>query len=242
MEETTGKTISGESEEIRSGQTNKGREDNRERKISRDSDSFKMNTGLIADRLATDLIDFCKRQRVLANIDRCNQLPKIKPYSVAEHNYYSVLFGMLLCDLVNIDRERSQHINVEEVMRRLVLHDHEESVTGDILFPLHNEFPEFAEQLDRVRKSVVESEVFRELPNILCEYYSRIWGRAKDESEEGQMVAIIDKFEIMMFAIQEIELGNNQFRQIFRNAVQIILKDCPFTVVRRLVDRIAIIY
>lgn len=242
MSDRERQSLCGEGEEVRPRQADKSRSSGGRIKENKNSVQI-MPT---VDSKISDLISFFKRQRRLANIDRCNQTPKIKHYSVAEHNYYSVLFGMVLCDLVNMDNQQSdlnsKPICTEEVLRRLILHDHEESITGDILFPLHNEFPEFAFQLNIVRQSVVDTQVFKELPEPIKDYYARLWSRSKDDSIEGQMVAVIDKFEILMFSIQEIEMGNTSFRQIFHNAVHILLENCPFVVVKKLVNQIAILY
>lgn len=182
-----------------------------------------------------DLLVFLKRQRRLANIDRCNQSSKIKFYSVAEHCYFSVLFGMILCDVINRQSRPEDRLHVEEVLRRLIIHDAEEAITGDILYPLHNEHPEFKEVLDKVREDVVKGQAFEELQTDLKHFYIRLWQSAKDDTLEGHFVKIIDKFELLMFAVQEIEMGNVTFRHIFIEALNVLRKECKFEPISRLV-------
>jgi len=180
------------------------------------------------------LFEFMRRQRRLSYIDRCNQIPKIKPYSVAEHSYFCAVYAMILCDIVNNTREKGKTIDVEEVLRRTLIHDHEESITGDILYPMHNEFPEFGEALEKVRNAVVDKQAFDGLPEGLVWMYQRLWRAAKDETDEGRMVVIVDKFEIVMFALQEMELGNHSFRSIYVEAMSILRKEGRFPVIHDL--------
>lgn len=188
-------------------------------------------------RSSRDLLAFLKRQRVLANIDRCNQSSKIKVYNVAEHCYFSVFFGMVLCDLINRQTTPPEkRLNVEEVLRRLIIHDVEEAITGDILYPLHNNYPELGRILDDVRNDVVENQVFEELPKDLKEFYIRLWKSTKDDTPEGHFVKVIDKFELLMFAIHEMEIGNAGFREIFFEAMSILKDECEFEPIKELVS------
>ena len=181
-----------------------------------------------------NLLLFLKRQRRLANIDRCNQSSKIKFYSVAEHCHYSAFYGMILCDLINKYSPKDERLHVEEVLRRLIIHDAEEAITGDILYPLHNGYPELGEILNKVRENVVENQVFEELPDDLRGFYIRLWKSAKDDTREGRFVEVIDKFELLMFAIQELEMGNTTFRYIFIEALSILKSGCEFEPIKYL--------
>ena len=181
------------------------------------------------------LLVFIKRQRRLASIDRCNQSSKIKFYSVAEHCYFSTLFGMVLCDVINRQSHPEDRLNVEEVLRRLIIHDAEEAITGDILYPLHNDYPEFKKVLDKVREDVVQSQVFEELQTDLKHFYIRLWQSSKDDTLEGHFVKIIDKFELLMFAVQEMDMGNTTFRHIFIEALNVLRRECKFEPITKLV-------
>ena len=112
--------------------------------------------------------------------------------------------------------------DVSEIVKRALLHDLEESVTGDILYPLHNKSPRFKEKLDDVRNMCVDQELFEELPEKLRKYYIRLWKTSKDNTKEGKMIAFADKFEILMFSIQELDIGNKCFYEVYNNAVDII--------------------
>jgi hypothetical protein len=45
---------------------------------------------------------------------------------------------------------------------------------------------------------------------------------AKDKTPEGRMVAAIDKLEIMLFALEEFEMGNRAFTPLMDTAIKIL--------------------
>lgn len=180
---------------------------------------------------STSILDFLKRTQVLCYIERCSNTPHIRSYSVAQHSYYIALYAMLFADLEN-QRIREENVistvpfcdlyTTSEVIKKALLHDLEETITGDILYPVHNTNLNFKKTLDQVRKKCVDEEVFKELPKKVREYYIRLWTNSKDITKEGILVACMDKFEILVFAIQELDMGNKAFRVIYLNAISII--------------------
>jgi len=68
--------------------------------------------------------------------------------------------------------------------------------------------------------------------------YIRLWSTAKDDSAEGRLVACMDKFEILMYAVSELELGNTSMRRIYGNAISIIRRDFEIKSVLEIVDKI----
>jgi len=170
------------------------------------------------------IMNLFKRFNQLNYIDRCSNVPHIKPYSVAQHSFYAALYGMVFARLENERLGKCKYV-VSVVIQRALVHDLEESITGDILFPLHDENPDFKEKLDFIREKSVEEQVFNELSPAHKSILIRLWKEAKDDTPEGQMVACMDKFEILMYVISEIELGNKALNIIHRNAVEIIKRD-----------------
>jgi len=195
-----------------------------------------------------NLLDFLKRTKRMAFIDRCANTPHIRPYSVAEHSYFIALFAMFFADLEN-ERISSGHLvleedlyNIAEVVKRALLHDLEESETGDILYPLHHENSELTIALNNIRKKVVEERLFNGLSVIVRNGYIRLWKCSKDNSKEGRLVACMDKFEILMFAINELDMGNHAFRSLYDNAIKIIDAEFKIPTVMFVVNEIKILY
>ena len=181
-----------------------------------------------------NILNFLRRTQALCYIERCSNTPHIRPYSVAQHSFYIALYAMIFADIEN-ERIRENEVmgmdyvsnlyDTSEVMKKALLHDIEESLTGDILYPVHHDNKSFKETLDKVRDKCVNEEVFKELPKNVRKYYIKLWRTSKDTSKEGILVACMDKFEILMFAIQELDMGNQAFRVIYNNAISIIEKE-----------------
>ena len=182
------------------------------------------------------ILDFLKRTQALCYIERCSNTPHIRSYSVAQHSYYIALYTMLFADLENDRmREKGERLfgkeryyslyDTSEVIKKALLHDLEETITGDILYPVHSSNVNFKKTLEQVRKKCVDEEVFKELPKKVREYYIRLWKTSKDSTKEGILVACMDKFEILIFAIQELDMGNQAFRVLYTNAISIIEKE-----------------
>ena len=177
------------------------------------------------------ILDFLKRTQVLCYIERCSNTPHIRSYSVAQHSYYIALYTMLFADLEN-NRIRGENsfgtdsvlnlYDTSEVIKKALLHDLEETITGDILYPVHNKNIDFKKTLEQVREKCVDEEVFMELPKKVREYYIRLWKTSKDDTKEGILVACMDKFEILVFTMQELDMGNLAFRNMYENAISII--------------------
>jgi len=184
-----------------------------------------------------DILAFLQRARRLSYVDRCSNTPHIRPYPVAEHSFYLTLYAMTFADIENERDPYGGHPNhfyeegdlydLTKVLRKGLLHDLEESETGDILYTAHNRSEEFKKKLDELRTMVVENVVFTELPEGVQKAYIQLWKTAKDETKEGQLIAAMDKFEIVMFAVDELRMGNEAFRGVYNNAVKILERDFP---------------
>jgi len=181
--------------------------------------------------------DFFDRVQKLRYIDRCSNLPHIKPYSVAQHSFYLALYAMVFAHLEN-ERLEGYYYNLELVLQKALVHDLEECETGDILYPLHDENPDFKERLDYIREKCVKEKIFEELPEITGLKLKEAWLTAKDDSPEGQLVACMDKFEILIYAVTEIEIGNQAFRGIYLNALNIIRREFNIPSVLKVVNEI----
>jgi len=203
-----------------------------------------------------EILDFLRRARRLSYIERCSNTIHIKPYSVAEHSFYIALYTMIFADLENerIGEEiydvgsisnSSSNIkktyDVFEAVRKALVHDLEESETGDILYPMRNMDSDLRDKINEVRDICVNKVVFSELPVNVRNYYIRLWSTSKDDSKEGILVAAMDKFEILMFAIDELDIGNKAFLKMYKDVKEILFQ---FTIPSLLsvLDKIESIY
>ena len=170
------------------------------------------------------LFPFFERVQKLRWIERCSNTQHMKSYSVAQHSFYMALYGIIFAGLEN-KRLDKEYYDLGLVASKAIIHDIEESETGDILFPLHNDHPVFKKKLDFIRTACIDNEVFKEISYPTGEYFKNLWKTAKDNSPEGNMVACMDKFEILMFAVSELEVGNSSIKNIYNNSIRILYSD-----------------
>jgi len=193
----------------------------------------------------TDLLNFFKTVRRLTFIERCSNILHIHKSTVSDHSFYVALYAMVFADMENykilnevgeaigngvgndkkLSKEKVRNLlyNTSEVVKRSLIHDLEESLTGDILYPVKHEVRPAKLLLDQAIQSVVNNELFESIPDYSTKkYYKILWQKSKDNSKEGRLVAAMDKFEILMYSLQEILLGNKQFGIIFKTAFDIL--------------------
>lgn len=182
-----------------------------------------------------ELLKFLMKLRSMSVIERCSNTHHLAKYSVAEHSYYTTLIAIVIADLENENikadaikqgKKNYYQYDIAEVMRKAFFHDMEESLTGDILFPVkHSDDDDLSNEFSRMANFVVEKALFKELPTTVRETYIKTWQTAKDSSPEGRLVAAADKIEILLFAYIEISTGNVFFRKIYNNAVKLIKEE-----------------
>ena len=153
-------------------------------------------------------------------------------YSVAQHSFFISLYTKLFADLENEwNKTRfEKRIDTLKAIEMALVHDLEESVTGDLLYPfkhgvgLTDELrKQLSQAIDNIIDTHVDEELFKELPTKIKDAYKRLWRRSKTEGIEGELVEAMDKFEILIFALQEMGMGNMQMRPIYITAMTILL-------------------
>ena len=178
-------------------------------------------------------LPFIKRTRRLAAIERCSNTPHIQNYSVAQHSFFISLYTKLFADLENnLENKKGEQgsLDVLKAIEMAMVHDLEECVTGDLLYPfkhgvgLDNKMrKQLSVSIDHVVSTHVDKELFRELPDTIKRSYIRLWNGSKKNGNEGFLVEAMDKFEILIFALEEMDMGNMQMKPIYMTAMTILL-------------------
>ena len=111
-----------------------------------------------------------------------------------------------------------------------LIHDLEECVTGDLLYPFKHGVgvskvmrKSLTDAISMVVETHVSEELFKELPETIKNSYVRLWRQSKINGLEGLLVEAMDKFEILIFALEEMDMGNMQMRPIYITAMEILL-------------------
>ena len=140
------------------------------------------------------IADFIFRVRLLDSIDRCSNTPHIKKYPVSTHSFYTALYSMMFADIENERESNTTYYDTSEVIKKALLHDIEETITGDILYPIKHNNNEITTKLKDIAIQCIENEVFKGLPDAVKVYYINLWKASKDSSIEGQLVAAVEAF------------------------------------------------
>lgn len=157
---------------------------------------------------------FYKQVCKLSNVKRFAALKLDREYSGADHSYRVAMLGMMIADEYNSISANTKKISVEEVLRKALIHDLEESVIGDIPTPV-KQYPGLRDLLRKASVDIMNDQILdKDLVNR--EEYLRLWVEDKD-GESGQVIAIADKIEALLSAAYELKRGNKDLQKAFNH-------------------------
>ncbi len=159
--------------------------------------------------------------RNLAQVVRFNNRPQHFPESVAEHSYYVAYFGLLLCKLLD---KKNIRVDSTKVMQMALIHDSEEGLTGDILNPFKHHNDKVFSAIREVNKEMIK-EVFSDLPKDLATDLEDLWKEENAQTSlESQVVKISDRLSLLSKCNEEIEAGNDYFKDIYSRELKELKK------------------
>ena len=172
----------------------------------------------IKDSKLKNLIKFIFEHHTrLSCILRFNNTPRIVSENVAEHSYYVAFLSMLIGDYLE---NKGVKVDKLKLIQMGLLHDIEESISGDILAPIKQ----------GMFKKVLDKENIRNIKLLMIglesgKKYSRLWREVVDEKTlEAKIIKLIDRMSCIIYCIREIHLGNKYFRAILECEATNILK------------------
>lgn len=158
--------------------------------------------------------------RRLRHLTRCNNFHKVSSEDVAQHSYYVAMLAMIITDEL---KEKGKKLDELLILRKALLHDVSEAVTGDIP---HNvkKYVEFTVDLEGV------------LTNIAGEYYTEgvsgrfgqyaLWESSCKYGDSGEVVALVDMLELAVYCYEETLLGNKVIIPLYEKAIRLV-KEIP---------------
>ena len=134
----------------------------------------------------------------LKNIIRFSNSHKLQHESVAEHSYSTAVYVLVIGEELRLG---GLEIDVELAVKRALLHDVEESCSGDYIRTFKHSDPELAS-----RKFA--EKIFRSIsPRSWTPLY-KLWEEAKDHSLTGLLVEFADFLSVVSYVLREGQLGN----------------------------------
>lgn len=138
----------------------------------------------------------------LRYVDRFSTCRRNHRENVAEHQFYTAFFTLLICEHVDA-------ANVGIAVIRALVHDVEEHCTGDVIRPIKHGSKEVSEALDGAGTKFC-NKFFHSLTNdegVASKLFAD-WKYAKDSSMEGMIVKFADFLSVIAYLNQEVRSGN----------------------------------
>lgn len=167
-----------------------------------------------------DLNKFFFTERNLDRVIRFSNQMRIKDESVAAHSFHTAMYSMILADL---EIAAGNKVNVEKLLRSALIHDLEESMTGDILHGFKYSDPELLKNMRKMGAEFYE-KIVEDLPDNISGKYMDLWRDAKSEGIEGEIMEAADKIEALVYSIEEYSLGNKNFKPIINYLMDGLVK------------------
>lgn len=161
----------------------------------------------------------------MSHVYRFSSLPTLRKENVAEHTFYVTLYAYLLAK--DIECKYDIEIDYADILSRAMLHDVEESHTGDFLKTVKYGHPGLKGALEEVAFSMV-----RKIGEELGVSVEEQWGRAKADDFAGQLIEIADLARVISYALEEIKVGNTYMKPILeevKSYYDMILVNNAFT-------------
>jgi 5'-deoxynucleotidase YfbR-like HD superfamily hydrolase len=167
-----------------------------------------------------------------SKVRRWSQIHCTREESSLEHTAAVALIALKIGTSITIE------VNTAELLTKALLHDMEETITGDIMTPVKYANPEITAAIKKYEK-----ECAAEVSTIFGSWSYYYWENSKDDSIEGQIIKIADKASVVYKYRQEIALGNTSFLQYEENiwnALHQIKMETPIeelhTIINELMD------
>lgn len=138
----------------------------------------------------------------LSNIRRYNSVFCFYPEHVSSHSWVVAYLTMLFGDIINSHKEFGG-VDAELAIRIALLHDIEESMSGDILATMKSESKEFRDELDKINREIIK----RIFPD--SERYRETWALFDGNSREGKLARLADYMSLCIYSGNEQKMGNS---------------------------------
>ncbi len=154
----------------------------------------------------------------MEKIQRAPGFFKFTEHSVAAHSFRVTMIAQTLAD---IEERAGNTVNWQILYEKALNHDYTERFIGDIKTPVKYANKELRAMLSTVEEKMTDVFIEEEIPRDLQAIYRRRLADGKDDSLEGQLLAIADKIDLLYESFEEITKSNPDkvYKEMFREAV-----------------------
>lgn len=155
-------------------------------------------------------------------ITRWGLMNNTKSENISEHSLQTAMFAHLLVLMHN--KRCGDNLNAERAALIAVYHDASEIITGDMPTPVKYYNPEIIESYKKVEKIAGEKLVSMLPEEYREDYAGLILGTDPGDDSLRIFVKAADKLSALVKCIEEIRMGNDEFRQA-KESTEKALKD-----------------
>nr|WP_213016920.1 HD domain-containing protein [Desemzia sp. RIT 804] len=173
----------------------------------------------------------------LENIIRLSGKFKFEEHSVAAHSFKVTQIAQFLG---TVEEQAGKKIDWRSLYEKALNHDYTELFIGDIKTPVKYADPSLREKLANVEEKMAKNFIETVIPKEFQEVYVNRMKEGKDESLEGQILAVADKIDLLYESFGEIQKGNPEpvFDEIYEESLSTIVQYNHLNCVQYLIKEI----
>lgn len=134
-------------------------------------------------------------------VTRYSSHPVLIKENVAEHSFYVAMYSLILVNECGI------RCDLKKLLARALVHDIDESVTGDFQRTFKYGSPELRRALHDGAKAFTW-DMLRVYSRHTQATLYHLWDSAKDSDIEGEIILVADFLAVVAYIIREIRMGN----------------------------------
>ena len=121
--------------------------------------------------------------------------------------------------------EKDVEINYDKLIIKALLHDLDETMTGDVLYPMKHEYGsgKIGQLIKDFVPELIEKDLLANIDNDEIEsFLIAYWKIAKSGDIEGEIVCAADMIDCHLYALKEIKTGNKSMQGILTKSYNIM--------------------
>lgn len=154
------------------------------------------------------------RMRRVIHTMRFSGLPRLRPETVAEHSYITTHYA--LCIALDM-MQKNWDVDIGVLLARAIVHDVDEAITADLPRPIKYSSTSFYSEWLRL-----STDAMGKLCHELGVDFTELWSQAKDNTLEGQILALADLMAVDGYLLEELELGNKFAVPVLENSLDFL--------------------
>ena len=162
----------------------------------------------------------------LSDLEKLIRLPgkfKYFEHNVAAHSFKVTKIAQYLA---TVEEHHGNEIDWKSLYEKALNHDFAEVFTGDIKMPVKYASRDLKKLFSQVEEEMVDNFIREEFPEEYQDVYRERLQEGKDDSLEGQILAVADKIDLLYETFGEIQKRNpdSLFFEIYEMSLETIMQ------------------